>query len=184
MARRKSSCVHPQTLIPFVTFLLGFLVGHFSHPLSKEVSSLPLPTAAPAVAPQVAPQVPQVPQVAIRPTIGNGLIYLSGGSVLQQNGVNNVPMLFYDKLPERLKQLPIVDIGVHAGLDFTIPSALKGWRVYAYEPTSQKYENLVKQCKSRNIVVTDNLEEPLVRTTWRLEQKGVLLCRTKGFIAS
>ena len=156
MARRKSSCLHPQQLIPFVTFLLGFLVGNFSHPLSPQAPSMqatPAPTPAPAPPPRVG---------GVPPTIGNGLIYLSGGFVLQQNGVNNVPMLFYEKLPERLRKLAIVDIGVHAGVDFTIPSALKGWRVYAYEPTSEKYENLVKQCKSRSIAITDNLEEPLV----------------------
>lgn len=105
------------------------------------------------------------PQASVpkTPKIGRGL-YWFGGDIKN--------LLLHDDLPKHLKSLPIVDVGVHDGSDFTLPAARAGHKVYAYEPTGVKYKKILKTLQSNDIPFTDDL------TAFRRpEAKGVLLRR-------
>lgn len=48
------------------------------------------------------------------------------------------------EVDQKYRDLPIVDIGAHDGTDYTIPGATRGHRVYCYEPTPKKFNNIVQ----------------------------------------
>ena len=103
----------------------------------------------------------QAASQAVPPRIGRGLYWL-GGSIAH--------LLQHNNLPEHLKRLPVVDVGVHSGSDVTLPAARAGHKVYAYEPTGAKYKKILKTLETSNIPVTDDL------TAFRRpEARGVLL---------
>ena len=181
------------TLLPFATFLFGLVIGLSlnsslkdfrkttkslffelsacaeSVPSAESESTTRLTTESSVVTSSTS-LAPAALQTERRPKIGSGLIYLTGGSIVQSEG-KNMPLLFYKGLPSHLKNLPIVDVGVHDGTDYTIPSAQAGYRVYAYEPTGWKYERVLGELKKRNITVTDELD------AFRRGQARVLLRR-------
>ena len=54
-------------------------------------------------------------------------------------------------LPRFYRSLPIVDVGAHTGGDLIVPAALRGHRVYAYEPTPRTFHALVGNLRRSNI---------------------------------
>ena len=54
-------------------------------------------------------------------------------------------------LPRFYRSLPIVDVGAHTGGDLIVPAALRGHRVYAYEPTPRTFHALVANLRRSNI---------------------------------
>lgn len=92
-----------------------------------------------------------------RPHISNALAVLSGGkSLISEKSL--FAAVAYLLLPERLRLLPIVDVGTHYGLDLTIPAAQHGHRVYAYEPTPSVYNELVTNMRRKNLTSTRSIE--------------------------
>ena len=75
--------------------------------------------------------------------ISNAIGVLSGGLALTRE-TPTAGALTCPALSAKLRALPIVDIGAHDGTDYTIPAAKLGHRVYSYEPTPYKYDNIVK----------------------------------------
>mmetsp|Transcript_18426 Transcript_18426/g.30488 ORF Transcript_18426/g.30488 Transcript_18426/m.30488 type:complete len:403 (-) Transcript_18426:137-1345(-) len=92
--------------------------------------------------------------------ISQGIAFLSGGKALFGDA-QLLPALLWKDLPQEFRRLPIVDVGSHDGIDFTIPGAKLGHRVYAFEPTPKKYANIlnninrVKTEEGANISHTD-----------------------------
>ena len=54
-------------------------------------------------------------------------------------------------MPRFYRSLPIVDVGAHTGGDLIVPAALRGHRVYAYEPTPRTFHALVANLRRSNI---------------------------------
>jgi FkbM family methyltransferase len=74
--------------------------------------------------------------------ISSALILFSGGKA-KVSDMMTIPALTYGSLGQKYRGLPVIDIGAHNGLDYTIPAALLGHRVYSFEPTPSKYANIV-----------------------------------------
>jgi FkbM family methyltransferase len=66
--------------------------------------------------------------------------------------------LIFKNVPKRWRRLPIVDIGAHDASDFTIPAAQLGHRVYMYEPTAHKAENILGKLDGLGIAHTSELK--------------------------
>ena len=74
------------------------------------------------------------------PYISNALSFLTNGVLLEPKEGTVMPAVnAWSNTFPRLRELPMVDVGVNHGLDLALPAAKLGHRVYAYEPTNATF---------------------------------------------
>lgn len=61
-------------------------------------------------------------------------------------------LLLSSLLPQSVRRLPIIDVGAHDATDYTIPAASLGHRVYCFEPTPDKYNQIVESLSKQKIL--------------------------------
>ena len=79
--------------------------------------------------------------------------------------------LLSNTLPQFYRSLPIVDVGAHTGGDLVVPAAVRGHRVYAYEPTRPTFHALVSNLRRNNVSMT------MKRDGFRHATAGTVLVR-------
>jgi FkbM family methyltransferase len=77
------------------------------------------------------------------PRISCSLMVLIGSVFRMKDNADTLPLLTNPSLPQRFRRLPVVDVGANDGRDYTLPAALFGHRVYAFEPTARVYDKLL-----------------------------------------